>query len=557
MGDPRWIPLYITLLFLVLFSSVVIALFVGSVVLGLGGNAGITFADVNELLLNREAAVLIGNTIAIGIGGGLIGTAMGAIYAWLTVRTDMPGSRLFKAIVVLPLSMPFIVKGIGWISVLSPQFGLLNRLTRSLFGFTLFNIYSMWGVILAIGVGGLPLAFLVIEPAIRSIDPALEEGSRIAGRGLISTFFRVTLPMLFPALFSSFMLLMIFGLGNFDYPFLLGAAQGGFDTLATEIFMVVFGSVVPDYTAAGIYSIVYVIIAFIAITIYWYSTRQTHKYQTISGGSRQTVHKLGKWKWAALGVCGFLWGISFIPPFGGMLLMSLSPGIGDITTLQFTLENYVALFDIPSLRSVIINTLLASLIAASLTAIFATFISYTSVKYDRFTGLGDYVSSIPLGFPPIVYGLAIFWLILLVPYVDSLYGTLAPIILALVFVRLPHGVRMITSNLIQISDDLDEASAISGATWGTTFQKITVPLVKGGVTNAWIYSFIGSMRELGAIVLLISAGNNVFTGLLLQMYNQDASALPTVAAGSVVLFLIILVFVLGYEFLGEGKYTAG
>jgi iron(III) transport system permease protein len=191
-----------------------------------------------------------------------------------------------------------------------------------------------------------------------------------------------------------------------------------------------------------------------------------------------------------------------------------------------------------------------------LTALFATFIAYTSLKYDRFTGFGDYVSTIPLGFPPIVYGLAIFWLVLMLPGVDSLYGTIAPLVLALVFTRLPHGTRMVTSNLIQISDELEEASSISGASWTTTFRKVVVPLIKGGVTNTFLYSFIGSMRELGAVVLLITAGNNVLTNLLLQMYSQDAGALPTVAAGSMFLFLMVLSVVLVYEYAGAGKYTA-
>jgi iron(III) transport system permease protein len=555
-ADPRWIPLYVTLGFLVIFLATVVALFAGTTLFGIGEETGITLAQIQEVLFNVETAIIIRDTIAIGIGAGAISAAIGAIYAWLVIRTDMPGARLFRIIVILPLSMPFIVKGIGWIAVLNPQFGVVNVFFRETFGFILFDIYSIWGIIFAIGFGGLPLAFLITEPAVRSIDPSLEESSRIAGRGLLGTFVRVTLPLLFPAMFSTFMLVMIFSLGNFDYPFLLGASQGGIDTLATEIFAVIRGTPIPKYNVAGIYSLVYVLIAFIAITIYWLTTRKSYKYQTVSGGSRQTVHNLGQWKYLAIAICLTLWGLSFVAPFLGMLFMSLTPRIGAMFSLQFTLANYAELFSIPSLTDVVVNTLVAGFAAGLLTAILATFIAYTSLKYDRFTGLGDYVSTIPLGFPPIVYGLAIFWLVLLLPGVSATYGTIIPLVLALVFTRLPHGTRMITSNLIQISDELEEASSISGASWTTTFQKVIVPLIKGGVTNAFLYSFIGSMRELGAVVLLITAGNNVLTNLLLQMYSQDASALPTVAAGSMMLFLMILVFVLFYEFIGAGKYNA-
>ena len=555
--DPRWIPFYVTLLFLGIFLATVAALFLGTTVFGIGDDTGITLAQIQEVLFQWELARIVFDTIAIGVGAGAISAMIGAIYAWLLIRTDMPFKRLFRVIVILPLAMPFIVKGIGWISVLAPGFGIVNVFFKNTFGFILFDIYSIWGIIMAIGFGGLPLSFLVTEPAVRSIDPSLEEGSRIAGRGLLGTFFRVTLPLLFPAMFSVFMLVMIFALGNFDYPFLLGAAQGGIDTLATEIFQVIRGSPIPKYDVAGIYSILYVAIAFTAITIYWLTTRKTHKYQTISGGARQTVHQLGRWKWLAVAICLFLWGMSFVAPFVGMLFMSLTPRIGALFSLEFTLANYAELFSIPSLFDIVFNTVAAGFFAGLLTAVFATFIAYTSLKYDRFTGFGDYVSTIPLGFPPIVYGLAIFWLVLMLPGVNDLYGTLAPLVLALVFTRLPHGTRMITSNLIQISDELEEASSISGASWSTTFRKVVIPLIKGGVTNTFLYSFIGSMRELGAVVLLITAGNNVLTNLLLQMYSQDAGALPIVAAGSMVLFLMILVFVLAYEFVGAGKYTAG
>ncbi len=557
LANPRWIPLYVTLLFLGIFLATVVALFAGSTIFGVGNQEGITLELAREVLLSWELARIVFDTVAIGVGAGAISAFIGAVYAWLVIRTDMPFKRAFRVMVILPLSMPFIVKGIGWISVLSPQIGIVNVFFKNTFGFVLFDIYSLWGIIMAIGFGGLPLAFLITEPAVRSIDPSLEEGSRIAGRGLLGTFFRVTLPLLFPAMFSTFMLVLIFALGNFDYPFLLGSAQGGIDTLATEIFQVVRGSPVPKYNVAGLYSIVYVLIAFVAITVYWVTTRKTHKYQTVSGGSRQTVHQLGKWKYLAVAICLFLWGMSFIAPFAGMLFMSLTPRIGALFSLEFTLANYAQLFSIPTLRSVVVNTVAAGFVAGLLTALFATFIAYTSLKYDRFTGLGDYVSTIPLGFPPIVYGLAIFWLVLMLPGVSTLYGTLAPLVLALVFTRLPHGTRMVTSNLIQISDELEEASSISGASWSTTFRKVIVPLIRGGVTNTFLYSFIGSMRELGAVVLLITAGNNVLTNLLLQMYNQDAGALPVVAAGSMMLFLMVLSIVLVYEFAGAGKYTAG
>lgn len=524
----------------------------GSFFFSIANEPAITPEKIVDVLFRQQTAELLFNTVFIGVGSGIVATALGSIYAWFLVRTNSPGTRALRLAVILPLSMPLLVKGFGWIAILSPTFGLFNRFFLETFGMgPVFNIYTVWGVIFAIGFGGLPLSFLIMEPAVRSIDFSLEESSRIAGRGMFQTFMRVTLPLLAPGMISSFILIMIFALGNFDYPFLFNAT-GNTETLATEIFFVLRGTPVPKYGTATIYSLIYLVIAFIAITFYWRATRQSHRFETVTGkASRQRVHDLGRWKYAGTGLLVSLWAISFLVPFIGIFMMSLAPSISTVFQ-QFTLANYADFLSISAIRGVLINTFAVSFAAAVLVSFFSVFISYTSLKSDiEFSAIGDYVATIPLGFPPIVYSLAIFWMVLIVPGLNQSYGTLAPLVLALVFVRLPHGVRIVSSNLIQIADELEEASRVSGRGWFGSFRRVTVPLLKGGVGNTFLYTFIDSMRELGAIVLLITAGNNVYTGILLQMYNQSATALPTISAGSVVLVMLIFVFVVIYMYRTE------
>lgn len=546
--DPRRLPLVITLIFFFIFLLTASALVVGTFVFNVGSESRITFGRVLEVLTRPATTTVILDTLWIGIGGGIIATTMGSVYAWLLVRTNTPLKKFLRLIIVLPLAMPFIVKGVGWIAMLAPSFGLINQLWP--FG-VLFNLYSLEGIIIAFGVGGMPLSFLIMEPAVRSISPALEEGSRISGRGLGETFFRVTLPMLKPALLSSFILIAIYGFGNFDYPFLFGASQGGIDTLATEIYFVIYGSPIPKYDVATILSLIYVAIAAVAISIYWFATKQSQRFETVTGKQeRQTVHDLGRWKWAGTALCLFFFSLSFIIPFMGMFSMSFASNISNVFT-SFTMSNYTDFLGISVLGRILTNTVVAAFGAALGVAFFSVFISYTTLKMDfRFAKIGDVTATIPLSFPPIVYGLAIYWLILLVPGFGASFGTILPLILALIFVRIPHGVRIVSSNLIQISDELEEASQSVGASWFHTFRNVTVPLLKNGIANSFLYTFIDSMRELGAIVLLITAGNNVYTGLLLRMYSQSASALPTVAAGSTILVGIIFVFLVIYMHVG-------
>jgi iron(III) transport system permease protein len=162
----------------------------------------------------------------------------------------------------------------------------------------------------------------------------------------------------------------------------------------------------------------------------------------------------------------------------------------------------------------------------------------SKVKGGRITEL---FSSIPLAFPGIVYGVALFWTFLMLPGISGLiYGTIFPLVIALTFVRLPYSIRMISGGLMQISKELEEAARLSGASWFKNFRQIVLPLLKNSLVNSFIYTFINSIRELGGVILLITPGSIVLTVLLLNYYSAHAGALNTIAAASVFLSIIIM-----------------
>ncbi len=132
-----------------------------------------------------------------------------------------------------------------------------------------------------------------------------------------------------------------------------------------------------------------------------------------------------------------------------------------------------------------------SLIAGITATLVAAFLSYKNIKgAPKWRKATEYMSSLPLAFPGIVYGLALFWAFLFLPGVSQLlYGTRLPLILAMIFVRLPYCVRMISGNLIQISRELEETSRICGARWGQTMTKIVLPLLRRGLLNSFLYTF--------------------------------------------------------------------
>jgi iron(III) transport system permease protein len=225
--------------------------------------------------------------------------------------------------------------------------------------------------------------------------------------------------------------------------------------------------------------------------------------------------------------------------------MSVTPfysAAGGVVQLTFTLDNFTAALNLSGFWTALQNSIGLGLAAGLIGTLIASFLSYAALKSKvRGARFVDLISSIPLAFPGIVYGLALFWTFLLIPGSGLIYGTIWPLVIALVFIRLPYCVRMISGSLIQIANELEESSRVAGASWGRTFYKIVLPLMRRGMVNSFVYTFINSLRELGAVVLLVTAQSVVVTTLLLNLYSQHALALHPIAAASVFLSIFIMI----------------
>lgn len=535
------IPIFVSFLVFGIFLIPVVYLFGASFLLGY---EGITLEKITELINSPDTGVLLFNTLAFGVFGGGIATALGLIYAWITGRTNVPGKKFLESIPVLSLTMPFIVKAFAFIALFSPQIGLIDRSLLAISPhFPVLNIFTVEGVIFALGVGGFPLCYLTIKPAVMALDPSLEEASRVIGNRIPSMLRRITLPLLAPAILSAFLLDAIGGFENFDYPFIFGGV-GHFDSFATEVYYWTFESMPPDYGKAAIISLLYLVLTFSALALYIYATRKTFKFIVVGGkASQTTVHSLGKWRYPSFLICAIIFFLSFGLPSIVITAMAIMPFPSYLGIVPFALTtaNFERAFGLSLFWESFGNAVTFALVAATAATLLAVILSYATLR-GRFKAARaiEYMSSVPLAFPGIVYGLALFWAFLFLPGVSNLlYGTLIPLILAMMFVRLPYCVRMISGNLIQISYELEEASMVTGAKWWRTMRRIVIPLLRHGMLNSFIYTFVNSIRELGAIVLLTTAGSTVLTTLLVNIYKQHGESLPILAAASTLIFVFI------------------
>jgi len=515
-----------------------------------------SYSLVGYLTLPSTLSV-VESTLEFSIVSAVFTTIFAVFYAWFIARTDVYGKRFLELLPVLGLSVPLLFKAFAWSYLLNPNAGIINVILNHILGRGVlnFDIYSMGGLIFAQSFTNVPLAYLVILPAMKSMDSNLEEASRIAGKGILATFRDVTFPIVRPAVLSAFVLAIIGGVGTLEFPYILGL-PGRVHVLATEVLFWTQERVPPAYGTAAEVSVLYALITLVAVTFYIWSTRRAFRFQVVTGRSvSHGVQKLGRMKYLALLICFGIVFFEFVLPFLTLFLMSISNIYGSqLVNLKFIFPNaYINALEIPGLFSSLQTSIEFGLIAATAATVVGSLLSYAAYKVKgRGARLAEYISALPLAFPGVVYGVALFWTFLLVPGLHLIYGTIWPLVISLVFIRLPFSTRIVSGNMVQVSNELEEASQVSGSGFLRTFTRILLPLTRAGLFNSFVYTFIDSLRELGGVILLATAQSMTFTVLLLHFYNTATlfSDINVVAAASVMFTGMIAVFLtLGAIFL--------
>src|SRR5215475_1784783 len=167
------------------------------------------------------------NTFTLAITRQAIALLIGAFFAWLIARTDLPMKGLLEFFFWLSFFLPALPETMGWILLLDPKYGLLNQGLHALgVGHSLFNIYSFWGIVWAHMGGTVAVKVMLLTPAFRNLDAALEESSRISGASGRHTFFHIIVPVMMPAILVTTILGLIRSLEAFEIELLLGTPIG-------------------------------------------------------------------------------------------------------------------------------------------------------------------------------------------------------------------------------------------------------------------------------------------------------------------------------------------
>ena len=529
----------VLLIWLVLYPLLV--LFVGSLRTDLPMRPGVfTLANFSALFADPANLAAIVNTVVSSALATMLAVAIGVALAWVTSRTDAPGRRFFDNAFVIPYYLSPFIGAIAWTLLANPRIGFINNLFTEVLGFedAPLNIYSLGGLVFVMALYYSPIVFLFVAGALRSMDPALEEASRIHGVGAFGTALRVTLPVVAPAITSSALLVFLNAAGQFGIPAVIGI-PAHYDVITTRIW-VGLGYFPPRYTEAAAFAVV--LLAFSTVVVLVQHRLLARKsFATITGkGFRPTVAALGRLRWLALALCILYLLLSIVLPYGALVFTSFQPYLSfAFEPGTWTLAKYAeVLFDNPQTVRAIVNSLILGIAGATLTIFFSLIIGYivlrTRVK-GRF--VLDYLATLPAGVPAVVFGVALLWGYIFLPV--PIYGTIWMLLIAYIAHYIPFGVRAATSGLAQISVELEESSRLHGGSWIGTMRRIVVPLLKPALTAGWILLFVEFIRSLSLSILLYTPQSVVMPVVIYELY--ETGAYPALAAFSVLQTALVFV----------------
>ncbi|MFZ2636517.1 MAG: iron ABC transporter permease [Rectinemataceae bacterium] len=483
------------------------------------------------------------HSIIVAVATTALSVLLGVPLAFFTTRYKIKGSILLNTFAVLALLSPPFIGAYSWITMLGRN-GFL-RIALASIGINLPPIYGPLGIILADALQYYPFVSLMTSGALMTIDRSLEEASENLGARSGRTFFRVTMPLVMPSLAGGALISFMMSLSNFGTPMIIGGNYLVLPTLAYNLFT---SEVSERPGMASTVSLILMLCASVIILLQqWVSSRRKYSSMLVN---RPTVKRLGGWKsFVAHFICYLIVGLSTLP-LAVIVFYSFRNTKGPVFVSGFGLDSYrQIIYDVPK---TVINSFTYSLIAVVLIVVVGTMLGFILARRRNFSvKVLDNLLTIPYIVPGTVLGIGFIVAFNRKPL--YLAGTATIIIMTYFIRRLPYSVRSAASILKQIDPSLEEAGINLGSPPGRTFRTVTLPLMKAGIISGAIMSWITSMNELSASILLY-VGKTMTMPIKIYLsvidgYFGTASAMSTIllVVTGVAMFIVNKYFNRGSE----------
>ncbi|KRF50074.1 iron ABC transporter permease [Bacillus sp. Soil745] len=503
---------------------------------------------VQESKTNLEA---LWNSVYISFLSVLVSALIGIPLAFIFNRYDFPGRSFFSSAAILPIVLPSLV-GVMAFMFLYGESGLIPNVIKDLFGLDKvpFKIGGVPGILIVHAYTMYVYFYMTVSAAINKIDPSLEEAAYNLGANKLKVFWKVTFPLLTPAIVAASLLVFMISMASFSAPFLLA---GGYRVLSLQIY---FSKINGDMEIAATQSVILSIVSIsFLLFMRWYQNRKDYRMASKGIGAHRSEVKnpVMKWVMVVTGVIGVI--ILLLPHFTILLLSLVPDGTWTFQTYPtvFNLENYRLLFEDPNIFKPLRNSLLMAFIATLANLVFGVIASYVLVK-RKFVGKSfvDILVMIPWALPATVIGMNLIFAFnepSVFSFGQILVGTFWILPLAYFIRHIPLVVRSTNAVLEQLDDSIEEAARNLGAKWFYTFRRVIFPIIMPGVLSGTLLAFIESVGEFPTSVLLYTISNRPISIEImnqLRMFNMGQAA----AYGMIQITLIVIVLFISNKFFG-------
>lgn len=484
------------------------------------------------------------NTFLISISTCAIAIGFGGFMAWLITRSNVKYKRFLSAMFVIPYIMPAWTLALAWLNFFRNSLvGGVPGLFTVLTGIPTPNwfAYGFLPISIVQGLHYAPFAYILIGGILKNMDANLEEAAQLLHADKLQILKKITLPMVKPAVLSTFLLAFSSSMSAFAVPAFLGAPVR-YHVLTTQLYRTLQG-LNPGY---GYLMALLLILIGVAIMLVNQKVLDSRKsYTTITGKSSNIslVNLRGLRTPLSLFMLVLLVAITIIPLIT-FAVESFVVEPGNYSLSNFSTDFWIGegatdiangepgILKNHSIYNGLFNSVLLSVICAFFTGTIGILAGYAIVR-KKGSWLGKAVNHLtffPYLIPSMAMG-AIYLSMFAVPHgpIPALYGTFAVLALIGTVKYLPFASRSGINSMLQLGNEIEEAAIIQGISWPKRMLRIIVPIQKTSFLSGYLLPYISCMRELSLFILLIAPSTGVLTTLLFQYnekgWNQYANAI--------------------------------
>ncbi|MWV45569.1 ABC transporter permease subunit [Paenibacillus sp. HJL G12] len=482
------------------------------------------------------------NSIKVTVCVTILAAVIATPLAYIMSTVKIKGSSTIRILILISsMSAPFI-GAYSWILLLGRN-GVITKFVKSVFGITMPDIYGFGGILLVLTLQMVPLIFMYVSGALKSVDQSLMEAAESMGYKGISKMRKVLLPLITPTLMAGGLLVFMRALADFGTPMLIGE---GYKTVPVLIFNEFISEVGGDDGFAAAISVIVVIFATAVFLLQKFvSNRKSYTMSALNPIEPKKKSGIGS---ILAHIVIYLYTLLALLPQLYVIYTSFQKTSGRIFVKGYSLDSYRDAFD--SIGGAIQNTFVLAISSLVIIILLAVLIAYVTVRRkNALTNTLDIFTMFPYIVPGSILGIALLITFNHKPLVIS--GTAIIIIVSFVIRRLPYTIRSSAAILHQINGGIEEAAISLGASQMKTFFKITLPMMLAGVVSGAILSWVTIITELSTSIILYTAKTKtvtvaIYTEVVRGNYGV-AAALSTVLTVITVVSLLIFLKLSGQK----------